>query len=73
MSDLRDLYQEVIFDHNRHPRNFGRLEGADHVAEGHNPLCGDTVKVYLKLENGVVADLRFEGAAAPSRPLPPRS
>jgi nitrogen fixation NifU-like protein len=61
VSDLRDLYQEIIFDHNRHPRNFGRLEGADHVAEGYNPLCGDTVKVYLKLENGVVADLRFEG------------
>ena len=61
MSDLRDLYQEVIFDHNKHPRNFGRMEGADHVAEGYNPLCGDTVKVYLKVDQGVVADLRFEG------------
>ena len=61
MSDLRDLYQEVIFDHNKHPRNFHRMESADRVAEGYNPLCGDTVKVYLKVENGIVADVSFEG------------
>lgn len=61
MSDLRDLYQEVIFDHYKHPRNFHRIEGADRMAEGHNPLCGDTVKVYLKVENGIVADVGFEG------------
>lgn len=61
MTDLRDLYQEVIFDHYKHPRNFHRIEGADRVAEGHNPLCGDNLKVYLKVENGVVADIGFEG------------
>lgn len=61
MSDLRDLYQEVIFDHYKHPRNFHRIEGADRVAEGYNPLCGDTVKVYLKVENGIVTDVGFEG------------
>ncbi|MBA3903951.1 MAG: SUF system NifU family Fe-S cluster assembly protein [Rhodocyclaceae bacterium] len=61
MSDLRDLYQEVIFDHYKHPRNFHRIEGADRVAEGYNPLCGDTIKVFLKVENGIVADVGFEG------------
>lgn len=61
MSDLRDLYQEVIFDHNRHPRNFGKLATANRVAEGHNPLCGDTVKVYLEVAEGIVRDVAFEG------------
>lgn len=61
MTDLRDLYQEVIFDHYKRPRNFHRIEGADRVAEGHNPLCGDNLKVYLKVENGVVTDIGFEG------------
>jgi nitrogen fixation NifU-like protein len=61
MSDLRDLYQEVIFDHYKHPRNFHRIEGADRVAEGYNPLCGDTIKVFLKVENGIVTDVGFEG------------
>ena len=61
MSDLRDLYQEVIFDHNRRPRNFHPMEAANRVAEGHNPLCGDNIKLYLKLENEVVADVSFEG------------
>lgn len=61
MSDLRDLYQEVIFDHNRRPRNFGKLADANRKAEGHNPLCGDNVTVYLKVEDGIVADLSFEG------------
>jgi nitrogen fixation NifU-like protein len=61
MSDLRELYQEVIFDHYKHPRNFHRIEGADRMAEGYNPLCGDTVKVYLKVENGIVAEVGFEG------------
>jgi nitrogen fixation protein NifU and related proteins len=62
MSDLRELYQEVIFDHYRKPRNFHPLEGANHHAHGHNPLCGDQVTVYLKTENGVIADLSFEGS-----------
>jgi len=62
MSDLRELYQEVIFDHNRNPRNFGRLEGATHRAEGHNPLCGDQLTLYLKVgEDGRIEDVAFEG------------
>jgi nitrogen fixation NifU-like protein len=62
MSDLRDLYQEVILDHNKRPRNFGALPDASHRAYGHNPLCGDRVTVFLALENGRVADVRFEGS-----------
>jgi nitrogen fixation protein NifU and related proteins len=59
---LRELYQEVILDHSRHPRHYGRLQGASHKAEGYNPLCGDRVTIYLKLgEDGRVADIRFEG------------
>lgn len=61
MSDLRDLYQEVIFDHNRRPRNFGKLEGANRQAEGFNPLCGDRLTLYLKVTQGVVDDVSFEG------------
>lgn len=62
MSDLRDLYQEVILDHNKRPRNFGKLEHATHEAKGHNPLCGDKVTVYLTVEGGVIRDIMFEGA-----------
>ena len=59
---LRELYQEVILDHSRHPRHYGALEGASHKAEGYNPLCGDRVTVYLKLgADGRVADIKFEG------------
>jgi nitrogen fixation protein NifU and related proteins len=61
-TDLRDLYQEVILDHNRHPRNFGALPGADRRAEGHNPLCGDQVAVYLALDGDVIKDVSFEGS-----------
>ena len=61
MSDLRDLYQEVIFDHYKRPRNRHALEHASHEAEGHNPLCGDNVKVYLEVEDGVIRDVGFEG------------
>ena len=61
MSDLRDLYQEVIFDHNKKPRNFGKLEGANRTAEGYNPLCGDKLTVYLKVEEGVITALSFDG------------
>jgi nitrogen fixation NifU-like protein len=60
--ELRQLYQEVILDHYKRPRNFGPLAGADHSAEGYNPLCGDQVKVSVRLENGRVADAHFEGA-----------
>lgn len=62
MSDLRDLYQELILDHNKRPRNFHKLEGATRSAEGYNPLCGDKVTVYLKFENGLVQDVSFQGA-----------
>jgi len=59
---LRELYQEVILDHSRHPRRFGALAGATHVGEGHNPLCGDKVKVYLDVgQDGRISDVRFEG------------
>jgi nitrogen fixation protein NifU and related proteins len=59
---LRELYQEIILDHSRHPRHFGALAGANHVAEGHNPLCGDKVKVYLKVDaKERIADVAFEG------------
>ena len=61
MSDLTDLYQEVILDHNRRPRNFGSLEDPDHRAEGYNPLCGDQLKLYLKMDGERVEDIRFEG------------
>jgi nitrogen fixation NifU-like protein len=62
MSDLNDLYQEVILDHNRRPRNFHALADANHTAEGHNPLCGDRLTLYLKVQDGVVTDVSFEGA-----------
>jgi len=59
---LRELYQEVILDHSRHPRHHGVLEGASHRAEGYNPLCGDRVTVYLRLDaDGQVDDIKFEG------------
>lgn len=62
MSDLRDLYQETILDHNKRPRNFKKLEDANRSADGYNPLCGDKVKVYLRVEDGKVKDLSFEGS-----------
>lgn len=63
MSDaLRNLYQEVIVDHGRRPRNFRRIEEATRTAEGFNPLCGDQLKLYVKLADGVIADIAFEGA-----------
>jgi len=62
MSELSDLYQEVILDHGKRPRNFGPLEGATHHAEGLNPLCGDHLTVHAKLDaGGKVTDIRFEG------------
>jgi len=61
MSELMDLYQEVILDHNRHPRNFGQIEHADHCARGDNPLCGDKLTLYLKMDGDRIAEVRFEG------------
>jgi len=62
MSDLEELYQEVILDHYRRPRNHGELPGANRSAEGYNPLCGDRLTVYLKFEDGVVKGVSFEGS-----------
>jgi nitrogen fixation protein NifU and related proteins len=62
MSELDDLYQEVILDHNKSPRNFRAMENANRKAEGYNPLCGDHVTVYLKLKDGVIQDISFEGS-----------
>lgn len=62
MSELSELYQQVILDHNKKPRNFRKLETANHTAEGYNPLCGDQLTVYLKLEDDRVTDVGFEGS-----------
>jgi nitrogen fixation NifU-like protein len=63
MSDSQDLYQEIILEHNKKPRNFRKMENATHLAEGYNPLCGDHIMVYLKVsEGGIVEDVSFEGS-----------
>ena len=63
MSELRELYQQVILDHNKNPRNFGRLEGANRQRDGHNPLCGDTLNVSLLVDAaGIIQDINFEGS-----------
>ena len=62
MSELSELYQQVILDHNKKPRNFRKLESANHSAEGYNPLCGDHLTVYLNLENDAVKEVSFEGS-----------
>lgn len=61
-AELRELYQTTILDHNRRPRNFRVPEGANRQAEGFNPLCGDKVTIYLRVENGVVEDVGFQGS-----------
>ena len=61
MSDLVDLYQEMVLDHNNRPRNFHKLDNASNTADGYNPLCGDQISVYLKVEDGVIADVGFQG------------
>ena len=61
MSGLRELYQEVILDHAKNPRNRRAVDGA-HAVDGHNPLCGDRLTVYLRVDDGVVQDVAFEGA-----------
>ncbi len=62
MSDLRDLYQQTILDHTRRPRNFHDMAEANHTADGHNPLCGDKLTVYLKITNDTIEDISFVGA-----------
>tara|TARA_B100001179_G_scaffold197840_1_gene157050 strand:- start:243 stop:698 length:456 start_codon:yes stop_codon:yes gene_type:complete len=61
VSDLVDLYQEMVLDHNNRPRNFHKLDDASNTADGYNPLCGDQISVYLKVEDGVIADVGFQG------------
>tara|TARA_R110001583_G_scaffold41891_2_gene133188 strand:- start:14508 stop:14960 length:453 start_codon:yes stop_codon:yes gene_type:complete len=61
-ADLRDLYQEVIMDHNKKPRNFREMADANHLAHGNNPLCGDTLVVFLKLNGDVIEDVSFQGS-----------
>jgi nitrogen fixation NifU-like protein len=62
MSDPRELYQAVILEHNKKPRNFGKLDPCTHHADGHNPLCGDQLQLTLNVEDGRIADIRFEGS-----------
>ena len=61
MSDLRELYQQVILDHSKKPRNFQKLEGANRAAEGHNPLCGDHITVYVQFQDDVIRNIGFQG------------
>jgi nitrogen fixation NifU-like protein len=62
MSELNDLYQEVILDHNKNPRNFREIENADKTADGHNPLCGDALKLYVSMEDDTLKDVAFLGS-----------
>ena len=62
MADLRDLYQEIILEHSKQPRNYRALPAANHKAEGYNPLCGDHFTVYLNLEGDTIRDVSFEGS-----------
>lgn len=62
MSDLTELYQELVLDHNSRPRNFRKISDASYSAEGYNPLCGDRVTVYVQVEDGVVKDVSFQGS-----------
>lgn len=62
MSALRELYQEVILDHNKSPRNFRKMEQPDRKVDGYNPLCGDHYTVFLKLKDEIISDISFEGA-----------
>lgn len=61
-SELKDLYQQVILDHNKNPRNFGELPTHNHHAKGHNPLCGDHFEVFARLDNGIIKEIKFIGA-----------
>jgi nitrogen fixation protein NifU and related proteins len=62
MSDLRDLYQEVILEHSKSPRNYGELPNANHRAEGFNPLCGDHFTIYVDMDGDVIREIRFDGS-----------
>ena len=62
MFDIKDLYQEIIVDHNRSPRNFGVIDDADKILEGFNPLCGDKLKLYIKIDGQNINDIAFDGS-----------
>lgn len=62
MNDIQSLYQQVILDHNKNPRNFGPLLSANHSADGLNPLCGDDITVHLSIENNIIKEISFEGS-----------
>lgn len=61
MNDLRELYQQVILDHNHSPRNFGQMDEYSHFAEGDNPLCGDHIDIYIQVDHGIIKDIKFNG------------
>lgn len=61
LEEIRDLYQEVVFDHNRNPRNFRIIDDATRKIDGYNPLCGDRITLYVKLKDGVIDDVSFQG------------
>lgn len=61
MNEMQDLYQEIILDHNKRPRNFHRLDDATHHADGHNPMCGDEIEVFIKVKDGKIEDISFQG------------
>lgn len=61
MNEMQELYQEIILDHNKRPRNFGKIEGYTHHAEGNNPLCGDEIEVFVRVKDGVIDDIAFQG------------
>ena len=62
MDDLRDLYQSTILDHNKKPRNFREISGVEHQADGHNPICGDKLRVFVELDGDRVTDAAFQGS-----------
>lgn len=62
MLGLSELYHDIVFDHNRKPRNFRKLEGANRTAEGYNPLCGDQITIYLRVDGEVIRDIGFQGS-----------
>lgn len=61
-SELKELYQQVILDHNKNPRNFRKIENANHFAEGYNPLCGDKINIYAEVVDGKIIDISFQGS-----------
>ncbi len=62
MSELNELYQEIILEHNKHPRNYGKIDHPTHKAEGYNPMCGDHYSIYIEVKDNIITDISFEGA-----------